>query len=570
MGDFKLVALVFGIVIFLVCPTFVLATNDISIDEAVDFELLTSDTAVSTTVIASAGGQVTDLDVESNYIDITLDNSSTIIFNTTVSGQYLKLTKQSGSSDYSISPSCPTTTATLTGTGSVVVLRLEVLTTNTCPINSGGGGGIALSSPTNLSIKINNGATETTSNNVVLNLTASNASQMAISNQANFAGSSWETYTATKYWTLLTGEGSRTVYVKFGGPNSATSSVYSAVIKVVKTLSIPVVETPTPPISTGTYTFNADLEFGMNNNDVRQLQIILKAQGYLTAEPNGNFGYQTLTAVKAYQKANGLSVTGFVGPLTRAVLNGTKTSTVTPTIPTTPVVTPTVCNVYMTKYIKLGEQNDPAEVRKLQKFLKDYEGFSELVETGIYDEETFEAVKIFQARYQSEILGPWNTNNPTGYVYTTTLKKINAIYCQQTQGTAIVGSSTLAQRLVGNMLLRVEAGGAIGYVDPRNLLTYQVTWLNARHLFETRALGINELDHAKIRMVGQTTAINSITQRLKGYLLLRTEAGGAITYVDMKGYGHNITFTNLIPLFESTALGITEDNYAKLPVGGVE
>ena len=101
---------------------------------------------------------------------------------------------------------------------------------------------------------------------------------------------------------------------------------------------------------------------------------------------------------------------------------------VTPTLPITPL--PPVCPPYMTKYIQLGVANDPAEVKKLQTFLRDYESFSDLAVTGIYDQVTYNAVKTFQSKYAQDILIPWGHTTPTGYVYTTTIKKINELYCQ--------------------------------------------------------------------------------------------------------------------------------------------
>ena len=63
-----------------------------------------------------------------------------------------------------------------------------------------------------------------------------------------------------------------------------------------------------------------------------ELQAYLKDAGYLAATPNGNFGPATLAAVKAFQLANGVSATGFVGPATRAMikLKSCPTTTTTP------------------------------------------------------------------------------------------------------------------------------------------------------------------------------------------------------------------------------------------------
>ena len=89
---------------------------------------------------------------------------------------------------------------------------------------------------------------------------------------------------------------------------------------------------------------------------------------------------------------------------------------------------PTEC-VYLLEFLKIGEDNNPVEVRKLQTFLRDSEGFTSLQVTGFFDQTTFDAVSEFQQRYEPDILEPWALPGPTGYVYITTKKKVNEIYC---------------------------------------------------------------------------------------------------------------------------------------------
>jgi hypothetical protein len=87
---------------------------------------------------------------------------------------------------------------------------------------------------------------------------------------------------------------------------------------------------------------------------------------------------------------------------------------------------------YLTKYIKFGAPNDPVEVVKLQRLLREFEGF-ELAITGIYDEPTLTAVMIFQRRYAGPVLEPWglSVNQPTGFVFITTTLTINNLYCER-------------------------------------------------------------------------------------------------------------------------------------------
>lgn len=77
--------------------------------------------------------------------------------------------------------------------------------------------------------------------------------------------------------------------------------------------------------------------------------------------------------------------------------------------------------------IWFGEINAVEEVKLVESILLE-EGF-QLVSDGVYGQDDFEAVKSFQLKYRSDILDPWNITEPTGYVYRTTVKKMNAILC---------------------------------------------------------------------------------------------------------------------------------------------
>jgi hypothetical protein len=69
-------------------------------------------------------------------------------------------------------------------------------------------------------------------------------------------------------------------------------------------------------------TFTKDLKLGMSNLDVWKLQRFLVKGGYGTFTPTGFFGFKTLSAVMAYQRAKGIKpVSGYFGPITRGRMN---------------------------------------------------------------------------------------------------------------------------------------------------------------------------------------------------------------------------------------------------------
>ena len=87
---------------------------------------------------------------------------------------------------------------------------------------------------------------------------------------------------------------------------------------------------------------------------------------------------------------------------------------------------PEIYGPYLGDYILFGDiMNDSESVKKLKRFLNDYEGESLDIDAPAYDRATFEAVVRFQEKYSKYILEPWGITRGTGYVYITTLKQIN-------------------------------------------------------------------------------------------------------------------------------------------------
>ncbi len=92
--------------------------------------------------------------------------------------------------------------------------------------------------------------------------------------------------------------------------------------------------------------------------------------------------------------------------------------------------TPAAC-FYLRDFLRKDFNNDPAEVTKLQVFLRDLEGMANVPVNGIYDDATEAAVRSFQLKYRDDILTPWGHTDATGYTYILTKKKVNEIYCQK-------------------------------------------------------------------------------------------------------------------------------------------
>lgn len=62
------------------------------------------------------------------------------------------------------------------------------------------------------------------------------------------------------------------------------------------------------------------LSYGEKSDEVRSYQKRLYRLGYLTTEPDGTFGKDTVNAVKMFQQQNGLIVDGHIGPMTKELL----------------------------------------------------------------------------------------------------------------------------------------------------------------------------------------------------------------------------------------------------------
>ena len=185
----------------------------------------------------------------------------------------------------------------------------------------------------------------------------------------------------------------------------------------------PATPTPTPAPVTPTPTPKS-LQRGFTGSDaVRAVQRRLKELGYYKGSADGDFGPATETAVKEFQKANGLTADGKVGEKTLAKMNA-KTAvsykeahaTATPKAtgkatnkPTNkPTAKPTATpNLEKDYYLDIGSKGKKVET--LQRRLVEL-GWLNGGVTGTYDERTAAAVSAFQKKtsglWEDGIAGP--------------------------------------------------------------------------------------------------------------------------------------------------------------------
>lgn len=327
----------------------------------------------------------------------------------------------------------------------------------------GGAGSVSTvdTTPKNPKIVINDGAEFTTSTAVVLkpDATGPRATMlMKIANTSDFLKiADWEPYKETKSWNLEDGYGTKTVYIQFQDFYGNLSVVATGTIKLVEKLPGKIIATSTDTTSTVTSTpgnivgegevlgisrfnFIKDLEFGLKNDDVKQLQLYLSDKGYYKGEVTGYFGLETLYAVKSLQRAKGITPTGIVGPLTRKELNKNNLAQTQKEISEDKIV------------LRAGMKNE--EVSSLQSNLTDLGIYSGPI-TGYFGAQTEAAVKNYQSK---------NNLSITGAVNEETLNSI------KTAGEAALKEKTLAENRVQNELKEKLLKTKANLLETLNLL----------------------------------------------------------------------------------------------------
>lgn len=210
----------------------------------------------------------------------------------------------------------------------------------------------------------------------------------------------------------------------------------------------PVAITPTPT--------PRSLQQGFKGSDeVRALQKRLKELGYYSGSADGDYGPATERAVRAFQKANGLSVDGKAGAKTLEKLNSKSAvsakqanATATPkaaskaTATPRPTATPNLSRDY---YLTIGSRGN--KVSTLQRRLIELGWLSGSV-TGEFDAATEAAVRAFQEKTK----GLWTD----GIAGPDTLRALYSANAARTK-TAVSGSGeTLENGSKGDAVRRLQ------------------------------------------------------------------------------------------------------------------
>ncbi len=209
-------------------------------------------------------------------------------------------------------------------------------------------------------------------------------------------------------------------------PSSGTFEVITPTPDPRETIAVVTAKPTNTPIALTPSPTPASLQQGFKGSDeVRALQKRLKALGYYSGAADGDFGPATERAVRAFQKANGLTVDGKAGAKTLEKLNSknaisakqanataTPKATARPTARPTPKATATprptaTPNLSRDYYLTLGSRGN--KVTTLQRRLIELGWLSGKV-TGEYDAATQAAVTAFQAKtkglWEDGIAGP--------------------------------------------------------------------------------------------------------------------------------------------------------------------
>ena len=156
------------------------------------------------------------------------------------------------------------------------------------------------------------------------------------------------------------------------------------------------IPTPAPEVTAAPDTSSSWPTMRKNDSgtNVAQLQEALIQLGYLSGKADGNYGAKTVDAVKAFQKANGLTADGTAGEQTQRALyggNAKAANSKTTAAPQTGTTTTQTANTSGT--LKVGSTG--ADVKTLQQKLIEL-GYLKGTADGVFGKQTASAVKAYQ------------------------------------------------------------------------------------------------------------------------------------------------------------------------------
>ena len=197
-------------------------------------------------------------------------------------------------------------------------------------------------------------------------------------------------------------------------------------------------ETPMPgtpaPIVLSTAPSLQTLKTGSRGDLVKALQTKLKELGYYTGAIDGEYGGSTASAVKEYQRRNGLTADGVAGEKTLQKLYGSTSTAAATAKPTT--APSTNADAVQATLLKKGDSGN--EVRAMQARLVAL-GYLTSAD-GIYGVTTYNAVVAFQRK---------NGLTADGVAGLMTLNRLNSENAISASGTLLIGNTTAQQTATG-------------------------------------------------------------------------------------------------------------------------
>lgn len=193
---------------------------------------------------------------------------------------------------------------------------------------------------------------QTATNTSATNSTATTNSSTATTTNTNTASStntqSAATTTSSQTATNTTAASTQPAAAQTTTSTTATTTTYSTTDAAptyvapttTTTASTTVSPTTTQTVrATSTSTVITPASIGQSGSNVLAIQRALIAKGYLRAAASGYYGAQTAAAVAQFQKDNGLTALGRVGPGTSALLNATTNTIAIDAVPSYDPVT---------------------------------------------------------------------------------------------------------------------------------------------------------------------------------------------------------------------------------------